>query len=109
MRAKFIRGQEPKAAMGIGLATEIAKQTSDAYSFDRYGIDEWTGIAHFLLSMDVSPEVTEWVLRSKHMRWAADHMPEFDEKVGLEGFEHYVKRDANDIQKNLADSDILNK
>ncbi len=108
MRAKFIRGQEPKTAMGIGLARELADKTSDAYSFSRYGLDSWTEIASLMLDQGSSEDVVEWVLRSKHMRWAADHiLVDSDEEIGLAGFEHYLKRNANDIQKDLANPDLL--
>jgi hypothetical protein len=107
MRAKFIRGQEPKTAMGIGLARELADKTSDAYSFSRYGMDSWTEIASLMLDQGSSEDVVEWVLRSKHMRWAADHMPDFNEEIGLAGFEYYLKRNTNDIQKDLVNPDLL--
>lgn len=109
MRAKFIRGQKPLDAMGIGIAKNLSIETSDAYSFDRYGMDEWRAIATFMISQGVSEEVAAWVLRSKHMRWAADRMPEFDEGIGAEGFEHYWERNENDILKNISDPNILNK
>ncbi len=46
-------------------------ETQDAYSFDRYGEKSWMANIKFLLTKFTSAQVV-WVLRSKHMRWAAD-------------------------------------
>jgi len=54
------------------LYREIAARTEDAYSADRYGSNEWAACAMLLLERGYSEIETEWVLRSKHMRWAAD-------------------------------------
>ena len=107
MRAKFVRGQDPKDAMGLGLANEIAERTSNAYSFDRYGEKEWRAIASFLLQKGIDEDMVEWVLRSKHMRWAADHMPEFDEDIGVLGFVNYYDRNANKLRQDIGNRDLL--
>lgn len=46
-------------------------ETQDAYSFDRYGEKSWMANIKFLLTKFTSEQVV-WILRSKHMRWAAD-------------------------------------
>lgn len=53
------------------LYAEIADRTEDAYSCDRYG-NEWANCAKTLLVRGYTEAETEWVLRSKWMRWAAD-------------------------------------
>lgn len=53
-------------------ANAIAATTTDAYSFDRYGIRNWRNAARMLLSHGVSERDAEIVLRSKWTRWAAD-------------------------------------
>ena len=54
------------------LALELVEQTSNAYSFDRYGRKQWFLIARFLISENYAKEAVVRILRSKHMRWAAD-------------------------------------
>jgi hypothetical protein len=54
------------------VATQIAQDTSDAYSADRYGSVEWTRAADELLRRGMTPAQVNAVLRSKHMRYAAD-------------------------------------
>lgn len=52
------------------VARQIAEQTSDAYSFDRYG--SWLACATLLVRRGYSVDECEAILRSKWMRWAAD-------------------------------------
>ena len=47
-------------------------RTQDAYSFDRYGAEAWMQAIRLLIELYTEEEV-EWILRSKYMRWAADH------------------------------------
>jgi hypothetical protein len=63
------------------LYREIATRTEDAYSADRYGRNEWAACAMLLLERGYTEAETEWVLRSKHMRWAADMSNEPDRPV----------------------------
>lgn len=46
-------------------------RTQDAYSFDRYGAEAWMNAIRLLIEL-YDEEDTEWILRSKYMRWAAD-------------------------------------
>lgn len=52
---------------------QMLNQTRDAYSFDRYGEEAWRTAIVNLYAMGYNDEQVEWVLRSKYMRWAADH------------------------------------
>jgi hypothetical protein len=52
-------------------AVAMADKTSDAYMADNYG-KSWVACANLLLDRGYSPEETEAILRSKHMRWADD-------------------------------------
>jgi hypothetical protein len=54
------------------VATQIAQDTQDAYSADRYGVIEWTHAADLCLRRGMTPAQVNAVLRSKHMRYAAD-------------------------------------
>jgi hypothetical protein len=107
MRAKtvneiqnFERGRNPKSALNLGVVAKIMDYTRDAYSYDRYGEDVWEEIIEFLLSKNVLPEVIEWVLISKHMRWAADSIGGSDQ-LSLKGFKQYYEIDRNALQQNI--------
>ncbi len=52
-------------------AKALAEKTKDAYSAERYGKKCWLAQTKFLL-IHFTEEQVEWILRSKHMRWAAD-------------------------------------
>lgn len=52
-------------------AKALAEKTKDAYSFDRYGAKSWLANIKFLLTKFTEEQV-EWIMRSKHARWAAD-------------------------------------
>lgn len=53
-------------------AEQIAAATQDAYSCDRYAPDQWVAVATLLLEEGATPAQVEWIMRSKHMRWAGD-------------------------------------
>lgn len=53
-------------------ATLIAMTTAEAYSRNRYTDTGWMRIAQALLDAGATQAEAEWVLNSKHMRWAAD-------------------------------------
>jgi hypothetical protein len=53
----------------------IVELTADAYSFDRYGLHNWAKTAETLLLLGFDMHETMDLLRSKYMRWAADHCP----------------------------------
>lgn len=73
--------------------TEQAKQAAngarDAYSHDRYTIAGWMQIALRLAAEGANPAEIDWVLRSKHMRWAAD-MANRSYSVTAADFANYV-------------------
>ena len=50
---------------------ELADQTSDAFSFDRYA--SWTGCVQMLARRGYDRREIEAILRSKWMRWAHDN------------------------------------
>lgn len=54
-------------------AAEVAENTKDAYSFEAFGMDEWTKSAQMLLDLNYSLAEVEMILRSKYTRWARDH------------------------------------
>lgn len=49
----------------------LAKRTEDAFSFERYA--SWSAIVTALLRRGYTEAQVESILRSKIMRWAADH------------------------------------
>jgi hypothetical protein len=51
---------------------EIAEQTSDAYSFDRYGAKNWKSTCAMLAKRGLNAVEVEAVMRSKWTRWAGD-------------------------------------
>ena len=53
-------------------AFDIVDKTRTAYSFDRYGSEEWAKCVLFLHAQNYSLKAIEYILRSKHMRWASD-------------------------------------
>jgi hypothetical protein len=59
--------------MNTNEAKRIADKTVDAYSRGRYTDAGWLGIAKRLLEEGAAPAEAEWVLESKHTRWAADN------------------------------------
>jgi hypothetical protein len=104
---RFIRGQDPRETMRIGIAKVLFNKTTKAedkaYSYGLYyGDEEWMRIIQWLLKKKYTPFDVENVLRSKLMRWAADHsgdyrdIPDTDEPwVTLEDFIHYNKQPNN--------------
>lgn len=56
-------------------AQRMSERTQDAYSHDRYQ-GEWGACVALLLARGFTEEQTEAILRSKHMRWAADEAGE---------------------------------
>jgi len=100
---RFERGKDPKYAMGLGLAEEIANSTSDAFSFERYGKDLWTKIIQWLLDGGYNPEQIDVILRSKYMRWGYDHMSDYKKIPSLEDFDDYFSDAEDDIQAMIED------
>ncbi len=108
--AKFIRGKDPRQTMMIGIANVIFRKTTTgnaaAYSYGLYyGDEEWIKIIQWLLKKKYTPFDVENILRSKLMRWSADHSlddhPNPDSVdtnepwVTLEDFKKYDKNPRN--------------
>jgi len=53
-------------------AKQVAKETAEAYSRERYTDAGWAQIAIRLATEGAEVEEIRWILKSKHMRWAAD-------------------------------------
>lgn len=51
---------------------EISDNTSDAYSYDRYGQAAWLRAIYLLTAVGYTESQVIITLRSKYMRWAAD-------------------------------------
>ena len=112
MRAKIVneyqnfeRGQDPKKALNIGVVDKIAENTSGAYSVDRYG-EVWEEIIAFLLGDGVSQAAIEWILKSKHMRWAGDRM---EPNMNVDSFIDYYETDQNGILATLSGETWMNE
>lgn len=58
--------------MKKNLAKQIAENTADSYSRSRFTDAGWRRIAQVLLDAGATAAEAEWVLNSKHTRWAAD-------------------------------------
>jgi len=70
-------------------------ETQDAYSFSRYGEKSWMANIKFLLTK-FAPNQVEWILRHKHMRWAADFY-EARGRIPMKTMEmYYAAGDLND-------------
>lgn len=102
---KFERGQDPKKSLNIGVVDRLSKETQDAYSAGRYG-PVWDEIIAFLLGEGLDAEAIEWILRSKHMRWAGDRM---EDKIDLDGFIAYYEKDDNLLQRDIEKKVWLNE
>lgn len=112
MRAKrvnetqnFERGQDPKKSLNIGVVDRLSQETQDAYSAGRYG-PVWDEVIAFLLGEGLDVKAIEWILRSKHMRWAADRM---EPVISLDGFKAYYEKDKNYLQRDIEKKVWLNE
>lgn len=90
------------------LATKLAAQTSDAYSYDRYGVSEWQKCIWFLLEEGYTNEAIEQILRSKTMRWAADGSPKGYEGTCKIFSRYYAEETASIIEMLVDDCGIEN-
>jgi len=73
-------------------AKALAEKTKDAYSYDRYGKASWLANIKFLLTKFTEEQV-EWIMRSKHARWAADAF-ETSHGVSSKTMEKYFAADG---------------
>jgi hypothetical protein len=103
---RFVRGQDPRETMKIGIAKVLFDKTTKedkAYSYGLYYDDEeWMRIIQWLLKKKYTPFDVENVLRSKLMRWTADHSGDYrkladvdEPQTTLEDFIHYNKQPNN--------------
>jgi hypothetical protein len=53
-------------------ADAIAQETSDAYSFNRYGATRWRSCCRMLARRGYDAREIEAIMRSKWTRWAGD-------------------------------------
>lgn len=51
---------------------KLADDTSDAYSWDAYGEQQWRSLIKFLAASGFDMEEIEAIVRSKHTRWSRD-------------------------------------
>ncbi len=77
------------------LASKIAGATRDAYSHDRYA--NWTAVATKLLAFGCNEEETEWVMRSKWMRYAADAIDHSYGNIPARAIIDYIKTQQGGI------------
>lgn len=88
---------------------DLAIKTRDAFAFDRYGRDQWIAAVQVLVDAGYDDAEVEWILRSKHMRWAADAGEDFDYEfgvstiIGRKVMNEYIAKNKKHIDKNLAD------
>jgi hypothetical protein len=68
----------------------LAERTLDAYSADRYR--SWRACAAILLRRGMTEREAEAVLRSKHMRWAADEASISSRRVSSAALERYLAK-----------------
>lgn len=77
------------------IARGIAAQCADAYSAGRYA--SWAGVAFALLSKGFTATQTEAIMRSKHMRWAADATPARWGRVPSIAIIQYIEGDKREF------------
>jgi len=84
------------------MSTEnILEETESAYSFDRYGEEEWLKCIEFMEQSNFKENEAIWVLRSKHMRWNADGCGDNDNVDFSEHFKDYLYQNANGVLDDL--------
>lgn len=83
-------GSETAEARLARESEAVTLLTENAYEFGlSYSRREWKRIVRFLLGAGYSPRGAEEVVRSKHMRWAADSELTGGDMMTLEKFESY--------------------
>jgi len=72
--------------------------SEEAYSRERYGENKWRHSIQKLL-IHFTPNQVEWILKSKHMRWAAD-MSETSRGVPQNAIERYINEgNLDDVEE----------
>lgn len=79
----------------------LAAATADAYSFDRYR--DWRACVALLLRRGYTERQAEAILRSKHMRWAADQSPNRYGRVTSADLARYLDKQKGNWTKEVAD------
>lgn len=79
------------------IARGIATQCADAYSADRYA--SWAGVAFAILSKGFTATQAEAIMRSKHMRWAADAHPARWGRVPASAIIQAIEADKREFSK----------
>ena len=77
------------------LIGKICDETTDAYCYMNYGELLWSKAIADMLELRLSPDCIEWILRSKHARWARDQG--IPDQLGSV----YITSDCNDIKADL--------
>lgn len=73
-------GLEPDGTIRPWKPAEVVARTRDAYSIDRFG--SWLACARLLRDRGYTALEAEVILRSKIMRWAADHSQDDGRRYG---------------------------
>lgn len=82
-------------------AEEIAGRTHDAYSRPRF--EDWTACAQAILDLGHDARTTEYILRSKLVRWAADRSGCDYGKVPAIAIVEFLKADVDELTTLLAE------
>lgn len=86
---------------------DIIQRSLGAYSFDRYGKRLWKASIKFLLDEGYDEASIQWILLSKHMRWAADSCEEDANKIPLRGIKKYFIKNREYIQRSLKEYKVV--
>jgi len=79
---------------------DLVTQTMDAYSFGRYGHENWIESIKNMQAMGITPTAIKFVLNSKHMRWNADSSESPDRfAVSLRT---YINNNRNGIRNDIS-------
>lgn len=85
-------------------AAELATKTRDAYMAPDYGEAAWRECARFLFAEGFTADEAEWILRSKHMRWADDtEGAGRGNKTNSGALRRYFARYEGEIRRGLAE------
>jgi hypothetical protein len=94
------------------LAADVALITDDAYARETgiYSRKQWRMIAALLLERArYSQAAAEWILRSKHMRWADDELGRGvngRRRMTAERFATYLADHAGEIARDLTQAEV---
>ena len=84
--------------------TQVVAAAEGAYSQDRYTAFAWTRIARFLLHEGATQAEAEWVLRSKHMRWASDNANRSSHTTYVDFLKYLAAPRVGGVEALLADA-----